>query len=86
MYNPISNMWKASQSTSAPESCFGALSFKGAVLLVTGSWNQESSNNLLLRVYDVDMNQWKTCAHFPLIFYPHAIGSSTDPKSNFKHL
>ena len=81
MYDPISNIWTAIQSTctSAPVRCFGALNFKGAVL-VAGSWNQESSINLLLRVYDVDKNEWKTCAHFPRIIYPHAMAPVRIPR------
>ena len=79
MYDPISNMWTAIQSTSAPVRYFGALNFKGDVL-VAGSWNQESSINLLLRFYDVDRNEWKTCAHFPRIIYPHAMAPLRIPR------
>ena len=81
MYDPISNIWTAIQSTctSAPVRCFGALNFKGAVL-VAGSWNQESSSNILLRVYDVDKNEWKTCAHYPLLFSPHAMAPLRIPR------
>ena len=65
MYDPITNIWTAIQSTSAPKRFLGATSFKGAIYVV-GLWNQESSNVYCLRVYDVDKNEWKHCADIPL--------------------
>ena len=65
MYDAITNIWTAVQSTSAPKRFLGATSFKGAIY-VTGLWNQESSNVYCLRVYDVDKNEWKHCADIPL--------------------
>ncbi|CAH3173819.1 unnamed protein product, partial [Porites evermanni] len=63
MYDPISNIWTAIQSTSAPKCCFNATGFKGTVF-VSGIWDQESSEKYFLRVYDVDKNEWKPCAKF----------------------
>ena len=65
MYDPITNIWTAIQSTSPPKFCLGATSFKGAIY-VTGLWNQESSDDYCLRVYDVEKNEWKHCADIPL--------------------
>ena len=65
MYDPITNVWTAIQSTSPPKRCLGATSFKGAIY-VTGLWNQESSDDYCLRVYDVEKNEWKHCADIPL--------------------
>ena len=69
MYDPVSNVWTAIQSTSSPKRCYGATSFKGNVF-VTGLWDQESSNNYSLGTYDVDKNECTPCARLPLSLTP----------------
>ena len=79
MYDPISNIWTAIQSTSAPKCCFNATGFKGTVF-VSGIWDQESSEKYFLRVYDVDKNEWKPCAKFPDDFHPGAMAPLRIPR------
>ena len=79
MYDPISNIWTAIQSTSAPKRCFNATGFKGTVF-VSGIWDQESSEKYFLRVYDVDKNEWKPCAKFPDDFHPGAMAPLRIPR------
>ena len=83
IYDPMSNIWTAIQSTSAPNPCFNATSFKGTVFGI-GLWDQESSPDYFLRVYDVDKNEWKPCAEFPFIFHPGAMAAVRIPKGILK--
>ena len=83
IYDPMSNIWTAIQSTSAPNCCFNATSFKGTVFGI-GLWDQESSPDYFLRVYDVDKNEWKPCAEFPFIFHPGAMAAVRIPKGILK--
>ena len=83
IYDPMSNIWTAIQSTSAPNRCFNATSFKGTVFGI-GLWDQESSPDYFVRVYDVDKNEWKPCAEFPFIFHPGAMAAVRIPKGILK--
>ena len=51
---------------------------------MTGLWDQESSHDYFLRVYDIDKNEWTPCAMFPCIYYPGAMAALRIPKEILK--
>ena len=58
-------------------------SFKGNVYVI-GKWNQESSNDYFLRIYDVEKSEWKHCASVPRISSPIALAPLRIPRDIIK--
>ena len=83
MYDPTSNMWTAIQNTSLPTRFFSVTSFKGNVYVI-GKWNQESSHDYFLRIYDVEKNEWRHCASVPRISRPFALAPLRIPRDILK--
>ena len=83
MYDPTSNMWTAIQNTSLPTRFFSVTSFKGNVYVI-GKWNQESSHDYFLRIYDVEKNKWRHCASVPRISRPFALAPLRIPRDILK--
>ena len=83
MYDPTSNMWTAIQNTSLPTRFFSVTSFKGNVYVI-GKWNQESSHDYFLQIYDVEKNEWRHCASVPRISRPFALAPLRIPRDILK--
>ena len=83
MYDPTSNMWTAIQNTSLPTRFLSVTSFKGNVYVI-GKWNQESSHDYFLRIYDVEKNEWRHCASVPRISRPFALAPLRIPRDILK--
>ena len=83
MYDPTSNMWTAiQQGLSVPEPCFSVTSFRGSVYVI-GRWIQESPGTIL-RIYDVEKNEWKHCASVPHISSGTALAPLRIPRDILK--
>ena len=83
MYDPTSNMWTVIQNTSLPTRFLSVTSFKGNVYVI-GKWNQESSHDYFLRIYDVEKNEWRHCASVPRISRPFALAPLRIPRDILK--
>ena len=82
MYDPTSNMWTAiQQGLSVPEPCFSVTSFRGSVYVI-GRWIQESPGTIL-RIYDVEKNEWKHCASVPHISSGTALAPLRIPRDHY---
>ena len=61
MYDPIADEWTFIGSAAAPTVSLGAVGFKGDIF-VSGFWGTDNSYQHFLQAYNVEKNEWKSCA------------------------
>ena len=65
MFDPVSNLWTSIQIRGSTDLFSGAVRFKGEVFTMVMREFSDGSNRLL-RVYDVDKNEWNPCSKAPV--------------------
>jgi len=66
MYDPAVDTWSCiAQTVSLRKGFTSAVSFKGKIL-VCGYFGEDYSEEMSLKIYNIDKNEWESCADIPL--------------------